>query len=109
MATQDPVDWVTRAADDAIRHAARPVALVADRLIVVGVATGRLLDRPLDVVLRHVLGPRRLDGKPQPRVHIRVGLPILTATVISRASLANSLERAASWRPLRCMMFLNCE
>ena len=29
--------------------------------------------------------------------------------MISRASLANSLERAASWRPLRCMMFLNCE
>src|SRR5262245_53055162 len=37
------------------------------------------------------------------------GRPFLTATVISRASLANSLERAASWRPLRCMMFLNCE
>src|SRR5947209_6984527 len=37
------------------------------------------------------------------------GSPVLAATVISRASLPNSLERAASWRPLRCMMFLNCE
>ncbi len=37
------------------------------------------------------------------------GRPILAETVISRASLENSLERTASWRPLRCMMFLNCE
>src|SRR5262247_1514480 len=37
------------------------------------------------------------------------GRPVLAATVISRASLANILERAASCRPLRCMMFLNCE
>ena len=37
------------------------------------------------------------------------GRPPLAATVISRASLANSLARAASCRPLRCMMFLNCE
>src|SRR5262249_23722621 len=37
------------------------------------------------------------------------GSPSLADTVISRASLENSFERAASWRPLRCMMFLNCE
>src|ERR1700752_3490003 len=37
------------------------------------------------------------------------GMPSLAAVVISRASLLNSLERALSWRPLRCMMFLNCE
>src|SRR5215211_12022 len=37
------------------------------------------------------------------------GRPILAATVISRASLPNSLERIASCRPLRCMMFLNWE
>src|SRR5881397_1188581 len=37
------------------------------------------------------------------------GTPSFADTVISRASLENSLERAASWRPLRCMMFLNCE
>src|SRR3978361_670755 len=36
-------------------------------------------------------------------------MPILAATVISRASLPNILERTASTRPLRCMMFLNCE
>ena len=36
-------------------------------------------------------------------------MPILAATVISRASLENSLERTASTLPLRCMMFLNCE
>src|SRR5215471_11310519 len=37
------------------------------------------------------------------------GRPILAATVISRASLLNSLDFTASCRPLRCMMFLNCE
>src|ERR1700758_2911037 len=37
------------------------------------------------------------------------GIPNLAATVISRASLLNSLDFAASCRPLRCMMFLNCE
>ena len=37
------------------------------------------------------------------------GMPILAATVISRASLENIFDLTASWRPLRCMMFLNCE
>ena len=37
------------------------------------------------------------------------GRPSLAAVVISRASLENSLERTLSWRPLRCMMFLNWE
>ena len=35
--------------------------------------------------------------------------PSFAATVISRASLENIFDRAASCRPLRCMMFLNCE
>src|SRR5918994_1613627 len=37
------------------------------------------------------------------------GVPLLAATVISRAILENIFDRTASWRPLRCMMFLNCE
>jgi hypothetical protein len=37
------------------------------------------------------------------------GPPSLAATMISRASLAKSLDFIASWRPFRCMMFLNCE
>src|SRR3569833_1408152 len=37
------------------------------------------------------------------------GTPSLAATVISRASLENTLERAASLLPLRNMMFLACE
>ena len=37
------------------------------------------------------------------------GTPSLAETVISRASLPNSFDFAASCRPLRCMMFLNCE
>src|SRR3954468_22427518 len=37
------------------------------------------------------------------------GRPALAATVISRESLENSLDRALSARPLRCMMFLNLE
>src|SRR5687767_4462179 len=37
------------------------------------------------------------------------GEPRRAAVVISRISLVKILARAASWRPLRCMMFLNCE
>src|SRR5437763_812370 len=37
------------------------------------------------------------------------GMPPLAATVISRESLENAFERAASARPLRCWMFLNLE
>src|SRR4029078_5012465 len=37
------------------------------------------------------------------------GRPSFAATVISRASLPHRLELMASCRPLRCMMFLNCE
>src|SRR5690349_2393398 len=37
------------------------------------------------------------------------GMPSLAATVISRASLENTFERAASDLPLRCMIFLACE
>jgi hypothetical protein len=37
------------------------------------------------------------------------GVPSFAATVISRASLEKRRERIASCRPLRCMMFLNCE
>src|SRR6185312_14747309 len=37
------------------------------------------------------------------------GVPSFAATVISRASLPNSFDFWASWRPLRCMMFLNWE
>src|SRR5262245_8083889 len=37
------------------------------------------------------------------------GCPDLAETVISRASLANIFALTASWRPLRCMMFLNWE
>src|ERR1700712_1795627 len=37
------------------------------------------------------------------------GTPILAATVISRASLENTLLRTASLLPLRNMMFLACE
>ena len=35
------------------------------------------------------------------------GMPILAATVMSRDSLENSLDRTASARPFLCMMFLN--
>ena len=53
--------------------AARPVALVADRLVGLGVGARGLLDGPLDIVLGHVLGARGLDGEPQPRVHLGIG------------------------------------
>jgi len=37
------------------------------------------------------------------------GMPVLAATVISRASLPKTLERRASAAPFLCMMFLNWE
>src|SRR5580700_7148338 len=37
------------------------------------------------------------------------GVPSFAETVISRASLPNNFDLTASCRPLRCMMFLNCE
>ncbi len=55
------------------RHPARPIALVADLLVSVGVAALGFLDRALDVVLGHVLGARGQNGGAQPRVHVRIG------------------------------------
>ena len=54
------------------RDAARPVALVADLVVVLGVAARRLLDGALDVVLGHVLGARREDRGAQARIERRV-------------------------------------
>ena len=53
--------------------AARAVALVADLVVVLGVAARALLDGALDVVLGHVLGPGRQDRGAQARVHVRIG------------------------------------
>jgi uncharacterized protein DUF1236 len=55
------------------RHAARTVALVANGIVALSIAARGLLDGALDVVLGHVLGPRRLDGEAQARVHVGVG------------------------------------
>ena len=52
--------------------AAGTVALVADLVVALAVAAGRLLDGALDIVLRHVLLARRDDGRAQPRIHGRV-------------------------------------
>ncbi len=54
------------------RNAAGAVALVADLVVVLSVATQRLLDRAVDVVLRHVLHARCDHRRPQPRVHRRI-------------------------------------
>jgi len=53
--------------------APRAVALVANLVIGFGLAAQRLLDGALDIVLRHVLRPRRDDRRAQPRIHARVG------------------------------------
>ena len=55
------------------RDAAGRVALVAHLVVVLAFASRRLLDRPLDVVLGHVLRPRRDDGGAKARVHRRIG------------------------------------
>ena len=55
------------------RDAARPVALVADLVVALGIAAGRLLDGAVDIVLRHALRPRRENRGAQARVHCRIG------------------------------------
>jgi hypothetical protein len=53
--------------------AVRTVALVADFLVAHSVHAPRAaLDRALDVVLRHVVLERLVDGEPQARVHVRI-------------------------------------
>ncbi len=52
--------------------AASTEALVAHRLIIGATRLLALLDRPLDIVLRHVHRARRLDRASQPRIHRRV-------------------------------------
>jgi di/tricarboxylate transporter len=91
------------------RHAVGAVALVADLLVVVALAAlAFLIARSItslgtDCALASLTASRRrgfLSGS---------GSPILAATVISLASFENSLDRAASWRPLRCWMFAHFE
>ena len=92
------------------RDAAGAVALVADLVVVLGVAALAALDRPLDVVLGHVGGLGRLDRGAQARVERRVGQPALGRHLDLALQPREQLARwTASWRPLRCMMFLNCE
>ena len=73
--------------------AARAVALVADLLVVLGVAARGLLDGALDIVLRHRLRPWR-SAPPGAGAGSSPGraCPLLAATVISRASLENIFD-----------------
>ena len=61
---------VKRLDDDA--DAAGAEALVAHFLVIGAAGLLALLDRPLDIVLGHVLGAGGDDGGPEPRVHGRV-------------------------------------
>ena len=79
---------------DEDRHAAGAVALVDDLLVLLGLAAaGRLVDRPLDVVGRHVHRARLLDREAEPVVRVRVA----AALPRGHADLARHLgeERAA--------------
>ena len=92
------------------RDAAGAITLIADVVVVLAIGADRLLDGALDIVLAACF-----PGAPRSRrragAHSSPGraVPSLAATVISRASLPNSLDFIASCRPLRCMMFLNWE
>src|SRR5262245_12490261 len=54
-------------------NAARAVTLVADFVVIFGVGALRFLDCPLDIILRHVLGPRCKHGRPQPGIEGWIG------------------------------------
>ena len=49
------------------------IPFIADFLVILGVATRRLLDRALNIILRHVFRTRRLNGGAQARIHGRIG------------------------------------
>ena len=88
-----PVAVVGRGLDED-GHAAGAVALVDDLLELLGLAAaGRLVDRPLDVVGRHVDRAGLLDREPEPVVGVRVA----AALPRGDADLAGDLreERAA--------------
>ena len=71
------------------RHAAGPVALVDDLLVLdLVAAAGRLLDRALDVVGRHVDRARLVDGQPEPVV----GVGVTTAGTCGDRDLARDLR-----------------
>ena len=71
---------------DEDRHAARAVALVDDLLELLGLAAaGRLVDRPLDVVGRHVHRARLLDREAQPVVGVGVAATLARRDARSRA------------------------
>ncbi len=55
------------------RHATGAVALIANRVIALGIASGGLLDGAFDIVLGHVLRACRLHRQAQPRVHVGIG------------------------------------
>ena len=57
-----------------IAIAVRAVALVADLLVVLRVAARGLLDRPVDIVPRHRVGPRLLHREAQARVLVGIGV-----------------------------------
>ena len=54
-------------------RASGPVALVADLVVILRIAAGRLVDGALDVVLGHVLGAGGEDRGAQARVHVGIG------------------------------------
>src|SRR4051794_27882158 len=92
---------IVRGSLDEDRDAARAVALVDDLLELLPVAAaGRLVDRPLDVVGRHVHRAGLLDREPQPVVRVRI------PAALSRrnADLAGDLrEEGASFRVVRAL------
>src|SRR5262245_49963914 len=48
------------------------ITLVADFVVAFSVGALRLLDCAVNVIFRHVLGPRREHGGPEPRIECRV-------------------------------------
>src|SRR4029079_8351539 len=99
-----PVAVVRRGLDED-RHAAWAVALVDDLLELVGLAAaGRLVDRPLDVVGRHVDRAGLLDREPEPVVRVRV----TAALPRCDADLARDLrEEGASFRVRNALLALD--
>ena len=58
-------------------NSTRAIAFVTDGVVVFRVSAGSLLDRPVDIVLRHRLRLGILDRQPQRRVRRGIGQPRL--------------------------------
>ena len=69
------VDYADEIGAEDHTYASHAKALIANFLVIVATGFLAFLNRAVDVVVGHILGPSGLDGRPQPRIHCRIRHP----------------------------------